>query len=115
VLRLIQEACGTDRVFWLDGAVTALEAPLLKQEVRDAIRAGAKKVVLDLADTEFVDSTGLGAFIALHKSTLVAGGELRLRALRPNVKAVLELTRLLRVLRIEPEGPRRPLEPSEAP
>jgi anti-sigma B factor antagonist len=93
------------RVFHLEGTLTTVEVPFLKREVRAAMQEGARDIVLDLAGTEFIDSAGLGAFVALHKATLEAKGRLTLKSPRPNIMALLELTRLHRVLGIETPGP----------
>lgn len=53
-------------------------------------------VVLDLAEVEFIDSSGLGAVVALFKMRQEMGG-LQLARLQPNVKSLLKLTRLDRI------------------
>ena len=98
-------------VFHLEGALTTIEVPYLKSEVRAAMENGATDIVLDLSGADFVDSAGLGAFVALHKATLDVKGRLRLRSPRPNIQALLELTRLHRVLVIEGPGPVRSARP----
>lgn len=54
-------------------------------------------VILDLHGVNFMDSSGLGAIISVRK-TLGARGELRLAGVQPEVRALFELTRLIRVL-----------------
>jgi anti-anti-sigma factor len=115
VLRIRQEKVDGVRVYRLDGVLTAVEAGTLKTEVREAIAGGDVVVDLDLADVELVDSTGLGALVAIHKSADGAGGRVTLKRLRSNVLAVLELTRLHRVLHVVSEGTSEALETSERP
>ena len=115
MLRIRQDKLDGIRIFHLDGVLTAIEAGTLKTDVREAIAAGDIGILLDLHDVELVDSTGLGALVALHKSAEDAGGRLCLRRLRPNVTAVLELTRLHRVLHVVSEGASEALETSERP
>lgn len=66
--------------------------------VRDGIRAalppGCRRLDLDLSQTRFVDSSGLGTLIALHKTLRSNGGELRVLYPTPGVIQILELTRL---------------------
>ena len=114
MLELRRSTEGDAVVFRLDGTLTASEANHLKQEVRAVLAGGPPRVVLDLAGVEFVDSTGLGALVALHKSALEGGGSVRPRRLGSNVRAVLELTRLHRVLHVEGSA-RGATEPSESP
>lgn len=55
------------------------------------------KIILDLSDLEYVDSSGLGAFVKLMKESRAEGGDVRLVNPTCEVKKVLELTRLIRV------------------
>lgn len=84
------------------GRLTATDAPRLRAEVNDLIEAGTFRIVIDLAQTEFMDSSGLGALIGGLKSTRVKGGDLRIAAVPDNVRTVLRLTNLDRVLRSHP-------------
>ncbi len=92
-------------MYYLEGAVTTVEAGDLKQVVRSAIKDGMREIHLDLSQTEFIDSAGLGSFVALHKSAIEVGGNLHLCGLLPHVLAVFELTRLHRVLSIQDAVP----------
>lgn len=83
----------------ITGRLTASGAPLLRAEVRDIIDAGNVRIVVNLADTDFIDSSGLGALIGGLKSARLAGGDLRIAAVPEKVNAVLRLTNLDRVLR----------------
>ena len=60
------------------------------------------KLVVDLHRVGFVDSAGCGALIAAQKRCRELGGDLRVCALTANVKTVLELTRVTRVLAVYP-------------
>lgn len=91
----------TSKVFNLRGTLDSLEAGELKKLVRAAIATGQGDVVIDLAETSFADSAGLGALVALQKTAAAAGMRLRLRNLRENVRALMELTRLHRFFEIE--------------
>jgi anti-sigma B factor antagonist len=104
LLRVRQDTIEGIRVFRLEGALSALEAPTLKKDVRAVLGKAGTVVVLDLAEVEFVDSAGLGALVALHKSACEAGGELRVYRPRPNVLAVLELARIHRFLNVVHDG-----------
>ena len=69
---------------------------------RDAIGAAvaqAPKVVVDLGPTSFIDSSGLGALVSGLKTCRQAGGDLRIAAPGEQVRTVLRLTNLDRILR----------------
>jgi len=74
-------------------------APGLRSATADLANQGRFRVVLDLAGVEFVDSSGLGALIHMHK-TLDGRGKLALCNLDPKVRQLMKVTRLERVFAI---------------
>ena len=85
-----------------EGRLTASGAPRLKQAIMKLIDEGSPRIVVDLAQTDFIDSSGLGALIGGLKAARLAEGDLRLAAANESVKSVLKLTSLARVLRDHP-------------
>lgn len=85
-------------VLKLEGKLNMVSAPHLRQEVHSAVAAGNTKVVIDLSAIDFIDSSGLGALINGLKSTRQAGGDLRIAGPTEQVRLVLELTNMDRVL-----------------
>jgi anti-sigma B factor antagonist len=73
----------------------------LVQSVRRALADGSPRIVLDLMQTDAVDSTALGAMVQLFKAATAASSELRLRGPRDGVRRVLAITRLDHVLPID--------------
>ena len=59
-----------------------------------------RNVVMDLAKVEFMDSSGLGALIALLKRVADRGGDLKLCCIQKKVRLVFEITRAHRVFEI---------------
>ena len=68
--------------------------------VRSSITDGQKDIDVDLSQTTFIDSCGLGALIALHKTACAKQGALRLLRPQPQVQQILELTRMHRIFEI---------------
>lgn len=62
--------------------------------VRASWKEGQRNIQVDLCETNFVDSCGLGALIALHKTAAGRKGKLSLLNPQPAVQQILELTRL---------------------
>jgi anti-sigma B factor antagonist len=81
------------------GRLNMVAAPTLRKQLHDLVAGGSSRVVVDLSDTEFIDSSGLGALISGLKVARQAGGDLRIAAPTRQVITVLELTNLNRVLR----------------
>jgi anti-sigma B factor antagonist len=80
------------------GRLTVVSVPTLREAVAAALEAGGRILVVDLRETTFVDSSGLGALVSALKSSRQAGGDLRLVAPSEQVSMVLRLTNLDRVL-----------------
>ena len=73
------------------------------QSLQDCVRElipDTRAVVLDLSDVAFVDSSGLGMLVRLHSSARAAGGGLRLCALSPTLRQVLQFTNLHQLFEI---------------
>jgi anti-anti-sigma factor len=80
------------------GRLTVVTAPQLRASVTERLAAGDRLIVVDLAGTEFVDSSGLGALVSCLKAARQAGGDLRLVAPTEQVAMVLRMTNLDRIL-----------------
>lgn len=84
------------------GRLDMVAAPLLRNIVSDTVAGGVTRLVVDLGETHFLDSSGLGALIAGLKTTRQAGGDLRIARPNEQVQLVLELTQMNTVLRPYP-------------
>ena len=85
-------------VLRLTGKLNMVSAPSVREAVTSLVAAGSTRVVVDLADVDFLDSSGLGALVSGLKSTRQAGGDLRIAAPGEQVRLVLRLTNMERVL-----------------
>ena len=85
----------------LGGEVDAHTAPRLDEELAGAIEAGARRVVVDLAGTSFVDSTVLGVLLRTQRRLDGLEGRLVLVSDDPRILRVFELTGLDRQFQIE--------------
>jgi anti-anti-sigma factor len=93
-------------VLRLQGKLNMASAAVARQAIASLVSGGHARVVVDLAGVPFLDSSGLGALIAGLKSTRQAGGDLRIAAPGEQVRLVLQLTNMDRVLTpyATPEG-----------
>ena len=82
--------------------LTMVTAPQFVAAVSELVAGGQARLVVDLAGTEFVDSSGLGALVSCLKKARQAGGDLRLCGAGEQVSMVLDLTNLARVLPSRP-------------
>ncbi|MGI3169682.1 STAS domain-containing protein [Pseudooceanicola sp. C21-150M6] len=82
--------------------IDAAAAIQFKDAMRDIAEDGTGLVLLDLSEVEFIDSSGLGAIVAVMKF-LAPLRRLELAGLQPNVARVFRLTRMDSVFAIHPE------------
>jgi len=80
------------------GRLNMSAAPGLRTAVDEIVGQGTSRIVIDLSDTSFVDCSGLGALVGGLKSARQAGGDLRIAGAPEQVRTVLALTNLDRVL-----------------
>jgi anti-sigma B factor antagonist len=72
----------------------------IREVVRDLLARGRKKIVLDLADVDYIDSAGLGALVSAFTSVRNEGGDLKLVYLTKKVQDLLQMTKLYTVFEI---------------
>jgi anti-sigma B factor antagonist len=77
----------------LDSRIDAAVAIQFKEQMRDLVRAAPSRVLLDLSGVTFLDSSGLGAVVAVMK-LLGPDRRLELSGLTPTVEKVFRLTRM---------------------
>jgi len=78
-----------------EGSVT------LRDTVRDVLAKGAKHILLNLGDINYIDSSGIGEMVSAYTSVKNAGGELKLLNLTKKVKDLLQITKLYTVFDIK--------------
>ena len=78
------------------GKLTAEIAADFKQEIR-ALIPQTKRVILDLNEVGFIDSSGLGAIIGVYVTAKKAPCELQLINLSKKVQDLLGMTKMLSV------------------
>ncbi len=98
-MELEKTIVGNAAILSCSGRLNMVAAPKLRAMVDQTVADGHARIVVDLTDTSFVDSSGLGALIGGLKVTRQAGGDLRIAGAPEQVTTVLQLTNLDRVLK----------------
>jgi anti-sigma B factor antagonist len=81
-------------------------AHLIGQELFDLVeKDGHRKILLNLAEVNFLASTALGKLVVLHKKLRVAGGEVKLCSLQEPIRDVFAITKLDTVFDIREDEP----------
>lgn len=73
----------------------------LRKSIRDLVSEGKKKIVLNLADVSYIDSSGVGELVAGYTAVRNAGGELKLLNLTKKVHDLLQVTKLYTIFDIK--------------
>jgi anti-sigma B factor antagonist len=98
---LTEDALDADRhVVAVRGEIDLFTAPELKQKLTDAIEAGKNRIVVDLTDTTFLDSTALGVLIGAVKRLRSRDGALVIVNIDQNIAKTFEITGLDQIFTI---------------
>jgi anti-sigma B factor antagonist len=98
---LTEEPLGEQRhVVAVRGEIDLFTAPELKKTLADAIENGATRVVVDLSETTFLDSTALGVLIGAVKRLRQRDGQLVIVNTDPNIQKTFEITGLDQIFTI---------------
>ena len=73
------------------------ELDALRSAVHDLVKQGKKKIILNLAGVDYIDSSGVGELVGCFTTVRNAGGELKLLNLTQKVQDVLHVTKLYTV------------------
>ena len=76
------------------------ESAALRSLVGDLLAKGHKKILFNLGDVDYIDSSGLGHLVSAFSSVQKQGGELKLLNLTKKVQDVMQITRLYTVFDI---------------
>jgi len=86
----------------LSGRITLGEGSvILRDTIRDLIGRGQKKILLNLGDVTYIDSSGIGELVSAFTTVRNQGGELKLLNLTKKVHDLLQITKLYTVFDIK--------------
>jgi anti-sigma B factor antagonist len=86
----------------LSGRITLGEGSVvLRDTIRDVVAAGNKRILLNLGDVTYIDSSGIGELVSSFTSVRNQGGELKLLNLTKKVHDLLQITKLYTVFDIK--------------
>lgn len=88
-------------VVTLDGDLDIVTSEDVKRQLAALVEEGHRTVTVDMGAVDFVDSSGLGALVAIHQMASSRGSHLVVRSVPSRVQNLLKLTRLDRLLSVE--------------
>jgi anti-sigma B factor antagonist len=97
-MQIEERSAGDVTVLDLKGKMTLGEGDeLLKDKINSLLQQGRKKVVLNLEDVPYIDSSGLGQIVGGYTTIMKQGGSLKLLNLTKRISDLLSITKLLTV------------------
>ena len=97
-LNINQRQAGDVTILDLSGKITIGEGSVqLREAVRGLLDEGKKKILLNLGDVSYVDSSGIGELVSSYTTVGNNGGHLKLLNLTKKIQDLLMITKLLTV------------------
>ena len=97
-LNIKERQAGDVTILDLSGKVTIGEGSVqLRESVRNLLDAGKKKILLNLGEVSYVDSSGIGELVSSYTTTGNNGRQLKLLNLTKKIQELLMITKLLTV------------------
>ena len=86
----------------LSGRITLGEGSvILRDKIREMLAQGNKKILLNLGDVTYIDSSGIGELVSAFTAVRKEGGELKLLNLTKKVHDLLQITKLYTVFDVK--------------
>jgi anti-sigma B factor antagonist len=91
-------------VLHLQGPITLGQATQkLRELIHETVSAGRTKILLNMAEVYYMDSSGLGELVAACSSATRRGAKLKFMKLAPKVQDLMQLTKLYQVFEVYPD------------
>jgi anti-sigma B factor antagonist len=100
-MKIDSRIVGDIHVLDCSGKITLNEGTMtIRNTVGDILNGGGKKIVLNLADVNYIDSSGVGELVNTYTTVANKGGQLRFLSLTKKVHEVLAIMKLLTVFQV---------------
>ncbi|MFQ5607153.1 MAG: STAS domain-containing protein [Candidatus Zixiibacteriota bacterium] len=99
-MEITRNQSGSVTLLQLNGRLDLASGATLKEKARKEFDEGNVKLHLNMAQIDFINSSGLGALVSLMKETRLRHGRLTLSDLAAYVKEIFEITQLSHIFEI---------------
>jgi len=100
-VKLTTRQVGDVTVIDVAGRITLGEgSSVLRDALRDMVSKNQKKILLNLGDVSYIDSSGIGELVSGFTTVTNGGGNLKLLNLNKRVKDLLQITKLYTVFEV---------------
>jgi anti-sigma B factor antagonist len=101
IMEIHTRTVGDVHVLDISGKITLGEATAkIRHTISDLLENGGKKIILNLTDVNYVDSSGIGELVRTYTTVTKEGKELRLLNLTKKIRELLVITKLLTVFQV---------------
>jgi anti-sigma B factor antagonist len=85
----------------IDGQIVlGQETKVIRNTIKDLLHNGVRNMVLNLAEVNYIDSSGVGELVSSFTTVAKEGGQLKLLNLTTKVREILAITRLLTIFQV---------------
>ncbi len=100
-MKIDTRTVGDVHILDCSGKITLGEGTMaIRNAVREILKNGGKKIVLNLHDVNYIDSSGIGELVSSYTTVTNSGGALKLLNLTNKIHELLQITKLLTVFQV---------------
>ncbi len=100
-MKIETRTVGDVHILDCSGKITLGEGTMaVRNTVRDVLKNGGKKIILNLAEVNYIDSSGIGELVSSYTTVTNQGGKLKLLNLTKKIQELLAITKLLTVFSV---------------
>jgi anti-sigma B factor antagonist len=101
MMKIETRTVGDIRILDCSGKITLGEGTMaVRNTVRDILKNNGKKIILNLAEVNYIDSSGIGELVSTYSTVANNGGQLKLLNLTKKIQELLAITKLLTVFQV---------------
>ena len=100
-MKIETRTVGEVHILDCSGKITLGEGTMaIRNTVREVLKGGGKKIILNLGEVNYIDSSGIGELVSTFTTVTNAGGQLKLLNLTKKIQELLAITKLLTVFSV---------------
>ena len=100
-MKIETRTVGDVHILDCSGKITLGEGTMaIRNTVREVLKSGGKKIVLNLSEVNYIDSSGIGELVSTFTTVTNQDGQLKLLNLTKKIQELLQITKLLTVFSV---------------
>lgn len=100
-MKIDTRTVGDVHILDCSGKITLGEGTMaIRNTVREVLKGGGKKIILNLSEVNYIDSSGIGELVSTYTTVTNQSGQLKLLNLTKKIQELLQITKLLTVFSV---------------